>query len=154
MIFEGGFLGLDNIGVIDRNQLGADGSRYEQADATSWMAMFSLNMMRIALELATSNPVYQEMAIKFFDHFLYIGEAIEDMNDQSGLWDEKDQFIYTKENLKKREIEVRKLNLSKITVDFHQITLTEAIEEKINPFSIEVLKGFLFLQTEEELKSE
>lgn len=93
-IFEGGFLGLDNIGVIDRNQATADGSRYEQADATSWMAMFTLNMMRIALELATSNPVYQEMAIKFFDHFLYIGEAIEDMNDQNGLWDEEDQFIY------------------------------------------------------------
>ena len=93
-IFEGGFLGLDNIGVIDRNQLTADGCRYEQADATSWMAMFSLNMMRIALELATSNPVYQEMAIKFFDHFLYIGEAIEDMYDQSGLWDEEDQFFY------------------------------------------------------------
>ena len=93
-IFEGGFLGLDNIGVIDRNQLTTDGSRYEQADATSWMAMFSLNMMRIALELATSNPVYQAMAIKFFDHFLYIGEAIEDMYDQSGLWDEKDQFFY------------------------------------------------------------
>ena len=93
-IFEGGFLGLDNIGVIDRNQRTADGSRYEQADATSWMAMFSLNMMRIALELATSNPVYEEMAIKFFDHFLYIGEAIEDMYDQNGLWDEEDQFIY------------------------------------------------------------
>ncbi len=93
-IFEGGFLGLDNIGVIDRNQVAADGCRYEQADATSWMAMFALNMMRIALELATSNPVYQEMAIKFFDHFLYMGEAIEEMYEQNGLWDEEDQFFY------------------------------------------------------------
>jgi Mannosylglycerate hydrolase MGH1-like glycoside hydrolase domain len=93
-IFEGGFLGLDNIGVIDRNQINGDGCRYEQADATSWMAMFSLNMMRIALELATNNPVYQEMAIKFFDHFLYMGEAIEDMYEQNGLWDEEDQFFY------------------------------------------------------------
>ncbi|MBO9203817.1 MULTISPECIES: MGH1-like glycoside hydrolase domain-containing protein [Niastella] len=93
-IFEGGFLGLDNIGVIDRNQLAAGGWRYEQADATSWMAMFSLNMMRIALELAVTNCVYQEMAIKFFDHFLYIGDAIEDMYDQNGLWDDEDHFFY------------------------------------------------------------
>jgi hypothetical protein len=79
---------------MDRNQLTAEGCRYEQADATSWMAMFSLNMVRISLELATQNRVYQEMGIKFFDHFLYIEEAIEDLYDQSGLWDEDDQFFY------------------------------------------------------------
>ena len=65
-IFEGGFLGLDNIGVFDRNQCAADGSRYEQADATSWMAMFSLNMMRIALELATAQSCIPGYGYKIF----------------------------------------------------------------------------------------
>lgn len=94
-IFEGGFLGLDNIGVFDRNApLGGKGL-IEQADATSWMAMYSLNLMRIALELATFNPVYQDMATKFFEHFLYIAGAMESMGEnEEGLWDEDDNFFY------------------------------------------------------------
>lgn len=94
-IFEGGFLGLDNIGVFDRNTHFPDGSHLEQADGTSWMAMYALNMMRIALELAHHDPVYDEMATKFFDHFLYIAGAITDMGQNStGLWDEEDAFFY------------------------------------------------------------
>lgn len=94
-IFQGGFLGLDNIGVFDRNAPLPAGDFIEQADATSWMAMFSLNMMRISLELARQNPVYQDMATKFFEHFLYIAGAMASMcTDQSGLWDEDDQFFY------------------------------------------------------------
>jgi len=77
-IFQGGFLGLDNIGVFDRNVL-SDSGIYKQADATSWMAMFSLNMLRISLELAMKNPVYQDMATKFFEHFLYIAGAMANM---------------------------------------------------------------------------
>ncbi|MBC3785922.1 MGH1-like glycoside hydrolase domain-containing protein [Spirosoma utsteinense] len=94
-IFEGGFLGLDNIGVFDRNAILPGGSHLEQADGTSWMAMYSLNMMRIALELAAHDAVYDELATKFFDHFLYIAGAITSIGDVNrGLWDETDGFFY------------------------------------------------------------
>lgn len=94
-IFEGGFLGLDNIGVFDRNTVFPDGSHLEQADGTSWMAMYSLNMMRIALELSRHDSVYGELATKYFDHFLYIAGAITSMGeDHKGLWDEEDEFFY------------------------------------------------------------
>jgi hypothetical protein len=93
-IFQGGFLGLDNIGVFDRSAQPAN-CYFEQADATSWMAMFSLNMLRISLELACHNPVYQDLATKFFEHFLYIANSIASISsDQIGLWDEEDQFFY------------------------------------------------------------
>ncbi len=94
-IFEGGFLGLDNIGVFDRNQILTNGEQLEQSDGTSWMAMFSLNMMRIALELAQYNSVYEEMATKFFEHFLYIASALDNMGEENfSLWDEQDEFFY------------------------------------------------------------
>jgi hypothetical protein len=94
-IFEGGFLGLDNIGVFDRNAVLPKGGYIEQADGTSWMAMYSLNMMRIALELSATNPVYQNLATKFFEHFLYIANAMASMGDKnSGLWDDEDSFYY------------------------------------------------------------
>jgi hypothetical protein len=94
-IFQGGFLGLDNIGVFDRSAPLPTGGYIEQADGTSWMAMYSLNLMRIALELSLYNPVYQDMATKFFEHFLYIAGAMADMGmEGEGLWDEEDQFFY------------------------------------------------------------
>jgi len=94
-IFEGGFLGLDNIGVFDRSAPLPTGGYIEQADGTSWMAMYSLNLMRISLELARHNPVYQDMATKFFEHFLYIAGAMASMGTEgTGLWDEEDQFFY------------------------------------------------------------
>jgi len=94
-IFQGGFLGLDNIGVFDRSAPLPTGGYIEQADGTSWMAMYSLNLMRIALELSKYNPVYQDMATKFFEHFLYIAEALDNMGvDGEGLWDTTDQFFY------------------------------------------------------------
>ncbi|MCW3080773.1 glucosidase [Segetibacter sp.] len=94
-IFEGGFLGLDNIGVFDRSAALPTGGTIEQADGTSWMAMYSLNMMRIALELSRTNPVYEDMASKFFEHFLYIANAMASMGDKSaGLWDDEDGFYY------------------------------------------------------------
>jgi hypothetical protein len=94
-IFEGGFLGLDNIGVFDRSApLPADGM-IEQADGTSWMAMYSLNLMHMALELALHNTVYQNLATKFFEHFLYIAGAMENIGNQcEDLWDEADEFYY------------------------------------------------------------
>lgn len=94
-IFEGGFLGMDNIGLFDRNTPLPDGSVLEQSDSTSWMCMYSLNMMRIALELAKTNPVYQDMATKFFEHFLYIAHAMfADGDKGTGLWDDEDEFYY------------------------------------------------------------
>ena len=95
-IFEGGFLGMDNIGLFDRsNTKLPEGGILQQADATSWMAMYSLNMMRISLELAKSNPVYQDMSTKFFEHFLYIAGAMSSMGENdAGLWDDEDEFYY------------------------------------------------------------
>ena len=94
-IFGGGFLGLDNIGAFDRNAKLKEGDYLEQADGTSWMAMYALNMMRIAMELAQYYQVYEDMAIKFFEHYLYIAEAMENMGGtKGGLWNEEDGFFY------------------------------------------------------------
>jgi hypothetical protein len=94
-IFGGGFLGLDNIGAFDRNIVLKDGQHLEQADGTSWMAMYALNMMRIAMELAQYYQVYEDMAIKFFEHYLYIAEAMENLGEGTkGLWNEEDGFFY------------------------------------------------------------
>ncbi|MDD1621075.1 MAG: glucosidase [Methylococcaceae bacterium] len=95
-VFQGGFLGLDNIGVFDRSAPLPAGGHIDQADGTSWMAMYSLNLMRIALELALHDRVYEDIATKFFEHFLYIAKAMSNMGgDQHiGLWDEEDQFFY------------------------------------------------------------
>ncbi|MFL6514125.1 MAG: MGH1-like glycoside hydrolase domain-containing protein [Chthoniobacterales bacterium] len=94
-IFQGGFLGLDNIGVFDRNESFADGSHLEQADGTSWMGMCSLNLMRIAIELALENHVYENIATKFFEHFLGIAAAMNNLGGKGiGLWNEEDEFYY------------------------------------------------------------
>ncbi len=94
-IFGGGFLGLDNIGAFDRNMELENGDHLEQADGTSWMAMYALNMMRIAMELAQYYRVYEDMAIKFFEHYLYIAEAMENLGTNNlGLWNEEDGFFY------------------------------------------------------------
>ena len=92
-IFEGGFLGLDNIGVFDRSAPLPIGGSMEQSDATSWMAMYCLNMLKIALELSNTDSTYEDIASKFFEHFLYIAAA---MNGQGagGLWDDDDGFYY------------------------------------------------------------
>jgi hypothetical protein len=94
-VFQGGFLGLDNIGVFDRSAQLPTGGHIDQADGTSWMAMYALNLMRIALELAQHNPVYEDIATKFFEHFLHIAEAMNNLGEAGiGLWDEHDQFFY------------------------------------------------------------
>ena len=94
-VFAGGFLGLDNIGVFDRSAPLPTGGTIEQADGTSWMAMFCLDMLTIALELALENPVYEELACKFFEHFVYIAAAMDRIGDnEDELWDEDDGFFY------------------------------------------------------------
>ena len=94
-LFDGGFLGLDNIGVFDRNQMPKGIKQMQQADATSWMAMFSLDMLRMSVELARTNSSYEESAAKFFRHFLNIAYAMHNIgkNDIS-LWDDIDEFYY------------------------------------------------------------
>ena len=92
-IFEGGFLGLDNIGIFDRSKPLPTGGSIEQSDGTSWMAMYCLNMLKISIELAQYNPVYEDIASKFFEHYLYIAAAMNG-SDESGLWDPKDEFYY------------------------------------------------------------
>jgi hypothetical protein len=95
-VFEGGFLGMDNITVIDRSDyVCADGAVLEQSDGSGWMGMFCLNMMRMALELARENPVYEGLATKFFQHYVYVAAAMKKMGDRAyALWDDKDGFFY------------------------------------------------------------
>ena len=94
-VFQGGFLGLDNIGVFDRSQPLPTGGHLEQSDGTSWMGMYCLNMLAIALELARENPAYEDVASKFFEHFVHIAHAI-NVHGAEGLalWDEEDGFYY------------------------------------------------------------
>lgn len=94
-IFGGGFLGMDNIGVFDRSAQLPLGGHLEQADGTGWMAMYTLNMLRIACEIALERPTYQDMASKFFEHFLHIAGAMKSLGrEEISLWDEDDQFYY------------------------------------------------------------
>lgn len=95
-IFQGGFLGLDNIGLFDRSAALAPGYQLDQADGTAWVAAYALDLMRIALELAQHNEVYVDISVKFFEHFLYIAGAINQVDDQdvAGLWDDQDGFFY------------------------------------------------------------
>ena len=91
-IFEAGFLGLDNIGVIDRSAVLPNGGYLQQSDATGWMAMYALNLLRIAHELLWHNPAYAEITSKYFEHFLYIAGAMNGV--EANLWDEDDHFYY------------------------------------------------------------
>ena len=92
-VFEGGFLGLDNIGVFDRSAELPTGGHLEQADGTAWMAMFCQNMFEIAVELAAHDPSYDDLVYKFAEHFLWIGAAMNKVGDD-GMWDEEDGFYY------------------------------------------------------------
>jgi hypothetical protein len=93
-VFEGGFLGLDNIGVFDRSAPLPTGGHLEQADGTAWMALFCQNMLEIAVELAMTDSDYADMAIKFAEHFLWIGSAMAHLGGETGMWDEEDGFFY------------------------------------------------------------
>ena len=92
---SGGFLGLDNIGIFDRGAPLPTGGSLEQSDGTSWMAMYTLNLLAIALELASEDPAYEDVASKFWEHFIYIANAMNHRGDDGiGLWDETDGFFY------------------------------------------------------------
>ncbi len=112
-VFQGGFLGLDNIGVFDRSRPLPTGGYLDQADGTAWMAMYALNMMRIALELAMDDRAFEDIASKFFEHFLYIAQAINDIGERGvGLWSETDKFFHDVLNLpdgSMRELKLRSM---------------------------------------------
>jgi hypothetical protein len=94
-VFEGGFLGLDNIGIFDRSAEVPGGGYLEQADGTSWMAMYCLNMLDMALEICPTDPSFEDVATKFFEHFIYIAESLNQIGeDWTGSWDEDEGFFY------------------------------------------------------------
>ncbi len=94
-VFQGGFLGLDNIGVFDRSKPLPTGGHIEQSDGTSWMAMYCLNMLAMAMELARQDPAYEDVASKFFEHFVYITQAMNNLGGHGfALWDDEDGFYY------------------------------------------------------------
>jgi hypothetical protein len=93
-VFQGGFLGLDNIGVFDRSKPLPTGGFIEQADGTGWMAMYCLNLLAIAMELASEDSCYEDVASKFWEHFLYIAKAINNLGSDGGMWCEEDGFFY------------------------------------------------------------
>jgi hypothetical protein len=143
-IFQGGFLGLDNIGVFDRSAPLPTGGFINQADGTSWMAMYALNLLRIALELAQHNNVYEDIASKFFEHFLGIAGAINGVGEEAlGLWDEQDEFYYDELSLPDgRIIPLKVRSMVGLIPLFAVETLEPALLAKVPAFN-ERLQWFL-----------
>jgi hypothetical protein len=136
-LFQGGFLGLDNIGVFNRDQALPNGAYLSQSDGTSWMAMYTLCMMRIALELAQHNAAYDDMATKFFEHFLYIAAAMEDMGGRGvGLWNDEENFYCDVLNLSNGQtIPLRIRSLVGLIPLFAVETLDPDLLEKVPGFN-------------------
>ena len=127
-VFEGGFLGLDNIGPFDRSKMLA-GEVLEQSDATAWMAKFCLNMLEIALRLANRDPVYEDVAIKFFEHFALIAVAMDD------LWDEQDGFFYDRLRQKDgTELTVRARSMVGLLPVFAAVSLDPGVWRRLSVF--------------------
>jgi hypothetical protein len=134
-IFQGGFLGLDNIGVFDRSATLPTGGRIDQSDGTSWMGMYCLNMLSIALELALTNPVYEDIATKFFEHFLYIAAAMNHIGEgEASLWDEQDGFYYDVLHLPERQFQLKVRSMVGLVPLFAVATLEPEILEKLPAF--------------------
>ena len=132
-IFGGGFLGLDNIGVFDRSKPLPTGGRLEQADGTAWMAFYCSTLLSMALELAQDNPATEDMASKFFEHFVAIADAINTLGG-AGLWDEKDGFYYDQLRLDGQMVPVR----IRSVVGLLPLIAAEVLEDDI----IDKLPGF------------
>jgi hypothetical protein len=145
-IFQGGFLGLDNIGVFDRSSPLPTGGFINQADGTAWMAMYCLNLMRIALELALHNPVYEDIATKFFEHFLSIAGALSNIGGEGsglGLWHEEDRFYYDELNLPDgRMVPLKVRSMVGLIPLFAVETLEPELLERLPGFALR-LKWFL-----------
>jgi hypothetical protein len=132
-LFSGGFLGLDNIGVFDRSKPLPTGGFLQQADGTAWMGFFCLTMLSMALELAETDPVYEDMASKFFEHFIHIADAMNTIGG-TGLWDNEDGFYYDQLKLDGRQIPLRTRSL----VGLLPLIAVEVVENS----KIEKLRGF------------
>ncbi|HTQ04189.1 MAG TPA: glucosidase, partial [Polyangiaceae bacterium] len=132
-LFSGGFLGLDNIGVFDRSQPLPTGGHLEQADGTAWMAFYSATMLSMALELAQTDPAYEDLASKFFEHFVAIVDAMNTLGG-TGLWDDEDGFYYDRLNVDGRTIPLRTRSM----VGALPIIAVEVLEADV----IERLPGF------------
>jgi len=135
-VFEGGFLGLDNIGVFDRSAFIPGGGHLEQADGTSWMAMYSLNMLDMALEISQEDATFEDVATKFFEHFVYIAESLNRIGeDWTGAWDETEGFFY--DILAKRDgtyIPLKVRSLVGLTTFFATLVLDRERLEKVPDF--------------------
>jgi hypothetical protein len=130
-VFEGGFLGLDNIGPIDRSAPLPAGGRLEQADGTAWMAMYCLNLLEMALLLAEHDRTYEDIATKFFEHFAYIASAIHDQ----GLWDESDGFYYDILLLGNERVPLRVCSMVGLIPLYATITLGKATLTRLHDFA-------------------
>ena len=132
-LFSGGFLGLDNIGVFDRSRPLPTGGHLEQADGTAWMAFYSATMLSIALELARDNPATEDTASKFFEHFVAIADAMNNLGG-TGLWDEQDGFYYDQLHLDGEEVPLRVRSL----VGLMPLIAVEVLEQEV----VDRLPGF------------
>ncbi len=135
-VFEGGFLGLDNIGVFDRSSALPGNGTLEQADGTAWMAMYSLNMLEIALELSQHNNAYEDVATKFFEHFVYIADSLNRLGeDWTGAWDEEQGFFYDVLSMPDGQyIPVKVRSLVGLTSLFGVLVIKKEMLEKLPDF--------------------
>lgn len=135
-VFEGGFLGLDNIGVFDRSNTIPGGGLLEQADGTSWMAMYCLNMLEMALEIAQHNPAYEDVTTKFFEHFVYIAESLNRIGENwTGSWDDKEGFFYDVLSMPDgRYIPLKVRSLVGLSTLFATLVLKKELLEKLPDF--------------------
>jgi hypothetical protein len=135
-VFEGGFLGLDNIGVFDRSNTIPGGGRLEQADGTSWMAMYCLNMLEMALEIAQHNPAYEDVTTKFFEHFVYIAESLNRIGENwTGSWDDEEGFFYDVLSMPDgRYIPLKVRSLVGLSTLFATLVLKKDLLEKVPEF--------------------
>jgi hypothetical protein len=137
-IFEGGFLGLDNIGVFDRSRPLPTGGHLEQADGTAWMAFYAATMLSMALELARDEPAYEDMASKFFEHFIAITDAMNNLGG-TGLWDEKDGFYYDRLHMDGQSIPLRVRSLVGLVPLFAVEVLEENLLDRLPAFKKRML---------------
>jgi len=133
-IFGGGFLGLDNIGVFDRSKPLPGGGELEQADGTAWMAFYCLKMLKMALELAFNNPIYEDMASKFFEHFVHIADSINEFKG-SGLWDDEDGFYYDRLKVGNKDMPLKTRSLVGLIPLIAVEVLEDAHLKKLSGFS-------------------
>jgi hypothetical protein len=134
-VFEGGFLGLDNIGIFDRSAPLPTGGHLEQADGTAWMALFSQNMAELAVELVAHDPTYEDMVSKFFEHFLYIAAGMNKPG-PDGMWDEEDGFYYDMLRLPDGSAQRLKVRSMVGLLPLCATTVTESSQRKLIPKAI------------------